>query len=604
MLMPIFAGLNKMEVSMRKSFYRLIVVLCLSLSLILTGNSCSQPGKALQVQRLQHNFDLFMNDLFINEVQSDTLSLNYSLANPENYGIEPKETTLGKYNIDKMSESLALKENYLNRLMSFDYNSLSADQKLTYDIVKNYLEMDLNSGDFLYYNECLGPTTGIQAQLPILLAEYTFHDKEELDEYIRLLSCVYDYFEEIVRFEREKSERGLFMNDAVALRIISQCEAFIEDPESNFLIEYFNEKISNYDGLTKEEKTYYKALNKEAVLSDVIPAYQMLIDALYGLLGTGTNKAGLYYYPEGQAYYEHLAKYLTGSDKSMEDMAKMLEAAIRRGIVDITTLTLEDTKLVDKYLAFNSFPITNPEEIISDLKKDIAKDFPAAVPVNCNIKYVPPSLSEYLSPAMYLIPPIDNYTNNNIYINGNDKKTLSMIYTTVAHEGYPGHLYQCVYFRSRKPAPIRNLLNFVGYDEGWATYVELYSYYLAGIDENLAHFMEANNIVILCMYARADIGIHYEGWTKSTVVDYVTNYIGDPKIAEVIYNTLLEEPAIYLPYAVGYLEIMELRNKAEQLLGDDFVAKDFHEFLLNIGPAQFDIIETYMNQWINNYIKR
>ena len=199
---------------------------------------------------------------------------------------------------------------------------------------------------------------------------------------------------------------------------------------------------------------------------------------------------------------------------------------------------------------------------------------------------------------MYLVPPIDNYKNNNIYINGSDSKTLSMIYTTVAHEGYPGHLYQCVYFRDRNPAPIRNLLNFVGYDEGWATYVEFYSYHIAGIDDNLADFLEWNNMVVLCMYARADIGIHYEGWTKKMVVKYITQFIDDEKTAVLIYNTLLEEPAIYLPYAVGYLEIMELRNIAEQKLGNQFVAKDFHRFLLDIGPAQFGIIEDNMNSWV------
>jgi len=340
--------------------------------------------------------------------------------------------------------------------------------------------------------------------------------------------------------------------------------------------------------------------NREAVLTKVIPAYKILIDVLLELKGTGTNKAGLYYYPEGQSYYACLAKYKTGSDKSMEEMTDMLDKGIADGIRQITTISLTDKKIMDKYLSFSKFPLTDPEEILADLKDDITKDFPAAVPVNCNIKYVHDSLSNYLSPAMYLVPPMDNFTNNDIYINGKDEKTLSMIYTTVAHEGYPGHLYQCVYFRNRRPAPIRNIMNFIGYDEGWATYVELYSYHLAGIDDNLASFLEANNSVILCMYARADIGIHYEGWSKQKVVDYVKNFIGDTSAAVTIYNTLLEEPAIYLPYAVGYLEIINMKEKAQNALGDAFVLKDFHQFLLDIGPAQFGVINEYLDGWIKS----
>jgi uncharacterized protein (DUF885 family) len=588
---------------MLKKILPIITAIVIFIGLAVNGIGCSKQTNQNQEKE---NFDLFMNELFKQEVQTDTLSLNYSLAYPEKYGIEYTKTTLGEYSANRMNKDLSLTENSLERLQSFPYESLTANQKLTYEIVKNYLELDLNFGNYIYYNECLGPTTGIQAQLPILLAEYGFYTKKDIKEYLRLLPCVYDYFEDIVQFEKEKSSRGLFMDKRVAERIIEQCEAFVDDPENNFLIEYFNEKISKYTNLTEEEVLSFKVANEEAVLTYVIPAYEMLIRTLEELKTTGTNNAGLFYFPEGRSYYECLVKYKTGSAKSLDEMAKMLQRSIDKRIVDITEITLTDSQIVDKYLNFTSFPITNPEEILDDLKQDITKDFPAAVPVNCEIKYVPASLSDYLSPAMYLVPPIDNYINNDIYINGSDEKTLSMIYTTVAHEGYPGHLYQCVYFRDKNPAPIRNIMNFTGYDEGWATYVELYSYHIAGIDKNLASFLEANNLVILCMYARADIGIHYEGWSKKQVVDYILNYIGEDEtqVAEYIYDTLLEEPGIYLPYAVGCLEIMELRNRAEQSLGNAFIAKDFHTFLLDIGPAQFGIIDDYLTDWIEEKLNQ
>lgn len=572
------------------------------LILILLINLCTACFQQSRTNRVQDDFNQFLNEIFIQQVQSDSLSLNYSLENPEKFGIQITETTLGEYSVQNMNKGVILTENYLNRLNSYDYEALSHEQRITYDVLKSYLETDLNFGNFIYYNESLGPTTGLQAQLPILLAEFSFYEKEDIDRYLDLLSCVYDYFKDIAEFEREKSKRGLFMSDAVADHIIAQCKAFIEEPEQNFLIEYFNEKITKFDGLTQEEINSYKNKNYVAVISKVIPAYQLLISVLSDLKGTGKNNAGLYYFPDGQAYYECLARYKTGSARSMEEIASMMERAISDNIFEITRISVMDDKIMDKFLSFHSFPITDPEEILQDLQQDISKDFPESIPVNCEIKYVPESMSDFLSPAMYLIPPIDNYKNNNIYINGSDEDTLSMIYTTVAHEGYPGHLYQCVYFRDQNPSPIRSLLNFNGYDEGWATYVEFYSYQLAGIDPNLADFLKANNIVILCMYARTDIGIHYEGWKMTEAVDYIMKYINDEDIAKQIYTTLLEEPAIYLPYAVGYLEIMELRNKAEQSLGADFVAKDFHQFLLDMGPAPFSVIEEYMEQWINDRI--
>ena len=584
---------------MKKRILSLLSILILLLMLFMPLSGCHLQDGSNQVQ---DSFDVFLNDLFIQEVQEDALSLKYSLAYPENYGITDFDNTLGEYSISSMNQELTQTENYLSRLSVYDYSLLTADQQLTYDIINNYLKLDLTFGNYTYYNECLGPTTGIQAQLPILLAEYTFYDKQDIEEYIDLLPCIYDYFEDIVNFEKEKSNRGLFMRDEVADRIIGQCETFISNPSENFLITYFNDKVSSFSGLTREEVSRYEALNQEAVITYVIPAYKMLIRALTDLKGTGINRAGLYYYPEGQSYYECLSRYKTGSGKTMEQMIHLLEQAIENGIITMSTLTALDTSIIDQYDSFHSFPITDPNEIMKDLKKDIAKDFPDTVEVNCNIKYVPDSLSEYLSPAMYLVPPIDNYHDNQIYINGSDEKTLSTIYTTVAHEGYPGHLYQCVYFRSSNPAPIRNLLDFLGYDEGWATYVEMYSYHISGINEALATFMEANNTVILCMYARSDIGIHYEGWTKETAINYINRFVGNTDISISIYDTLLEEPAIYLPYAVGYLEMKELKEKAIQTLGDSFSAKEFHRFLLDIGPAPFPVIEDYMEVWLSSFM--
>ena len=551
-------------------------------------------------QLIQRQFDSFMNEIFIQEVQSDTLSLNYSLANPEKYGISENTSTFGEYSLAQMNKDWNKSNDNLKKLQNYNFNKLSSKQKLTYEIVLSHLQQQIKFKQYPYYAECLGPTTGIQAQLPILLAEFSFNDQQDIEEYLKLLPKIKDYFANIIQYEQEKSKKGLFMSDPVAKRIIEQCNSFIENPQSNFLIEYFNEKISKFKGLSKNKINEYKDQNTEAILCYVIPAYQSLINALTDLLGTGKNNAGLYYYSKGKDYYECLAQSKVGSNETMDQMIALLNSGINRNMKKLNALTESDPNVVNQYLDFTSFPLTNPTEILKDLKKDIAKDFPPAVPVNCQIKYVPDSLSSFLSPAMYLVPPIDNFSNNNIYINGNNEETLSMIYTTVAHEGYPGHLYQCVYFRNQNPAPIRNILDFTGYDEGWATYVEFYSYHISGIDDKLADFLEYNNIIVLSMYARADIGIHYQGWKKDQVVKYITQYINDDTAAEQIYTTLLEEPAIYLPYAVGYLQIEDLRNNAQKALGDKFSPKEFHKFLLDIGPSPFEIIKEHMNTWIQS----
>lgn len=576
------------------SFYLLLLILT---TLFATGCKSKQDNTL----SVQEDFDNFLDQVFIEEVQRDSLTLNYSVANPENYGIENTKVSLGHYSVPYIESMLAASENYLAQLNQFDYNKLTESQKLSYDILKDDLELEKTMGDFILYNECLSPTSGIQAQLPILLAEFNFYNKEDIDTYIQLLPMVYTYFQEIITFERQKAEAGLFMNDSVADSIMKQCKAFIKNKNENYLIDIFNDKLENFQGLTESQLEAYKNANKEAVIDYVIPAYELLIASLEELKGTGINKGGLSYYKNGKEYYEYLIRVNTGSSKSIEELKKLVDNSINTNLLKLGTIMTKDSGVYDKVMNL-TFSYTDPAQIIEYLKDSIAKDFPESPDVNCSIKYVPSSLQEYLSPAMYLIPAIDNYKDNTIYINNNPDYDLTQIFPTIAHEGYPGHLYQSVYFRELEPAAVRNLLDYGGYVEGWATYVEYYSYQLAGFDKNVSDFLDANMAANMALYCRLDIGIHYDGWTLSDTSNYLRDYgIEDDATVKLLYNTMIEEPALYPQYGIGYLEFIELRDTAKEELGEDFVLKDFHEFVLNIGPAPFSIIEDRLDGWMDGY---
>ncbi len=582
-----------------KRYIAIAILLLLSI-FITTG--CSLPAK--RENKGPEEFDAFIDQVFINQVQKDTLTLNFSLSNPENYNITEPDITLGHYSVQYIEEQLAESENYLEALKHFDYDSLSESQRLSYDILKEELMLQLTAGDFILYNECLGPTTGTQAQLPVLLAEYYFNDRSDIDTYIQLLPQIYDYFKEISAFEREKSAAGLFMSDHVADSIIDQCNSFIKDKENNYLIELFDDKVADFKGLTKDEIKAYQKANKEAIQNYVIPAYEVLISTLTELKGTATNNGGLCHYENGKQYYEYLIAKNTGSSKTIEELEEMLDNSIALNMLNLSTLMARDTELFDKAMNLE-YPLTNPTKIISYLESSIQKDFPTSPAVECSIKYVPESLEDHLSPAMYLIPPIDNYKDNIIYINKNPDYDLSNIFTTIAHEGYPGHLYQSIYFRDQKPAPLRCLMDFGGYVEGWATYVEYYSYQLAGFSDNVADFMIANMSANMALYCRLDMGIHYDGWSLKDTASYLKGYgITDGETIKLLYNTMIEEPALYPQYGIGYLEIVDLKEKAKKALGDAFVLKEFNTFLLDIGPAQFDIIDKRLDVWIKNQSKQ
>ncbi len=571
----------------------------LSVSMILTGCSFLNRDEKSTSER----FDAYMEEIFLSDVVQDTITLHYTLAYPENYGITDYEVSLGSFSVEEIEESYKEMEETLKEILGFDREELTEEQRLTYDILVDYLEAELSVKDLILYSELLSPTTGYQSELPIILAEYTFRTEQDIKDYLALAAQMDDFFAELVSFEEKKSEAGLFMPDYAADAVIEQCEAFIEDPENNYMIEVFNDKIDAFEGLSSEEKQSYKDQNFEIITTDVVNAYRTLIEGLTKLKGTGTNELGLCYYENGTEYYEYLVRFLTGSDSSVEELQINTEKYIDDCIVNIQKAIINNPSLIDSIYDY-SFPVTEPEEIMKDLISKVSSDFPEPPEVNYTIKYVHESMQEFLSPAFYLTTPIDDVKNNVIYINqkylepGSDY--AADLYTVLAHEGYPGHLYQNVYTNSCELPLVRELLSYPGYSEGWATYVEYYSYSISGIDKDLADVLAWNSSSSLAIYAYIDMGINYSGWDREDTENYITTYFGvvDDEIIDEIFEIMVEEPGNYLSYFVGYMEFSSLRETAEDSLGDGFSAKDFHEFLLETGPAPFYIIEDYMYLWM------
>ena len=588
--------MGKVDINMKHIKRILLILLILTLSIGILA--CKKPLDTRPSDQTtnQQEFDTFIKELFKAQVQSNTITLKYTLNKPENYGIEIDEVKVGHFSPSYIKSVLSSYENYLAVLNEFNYDELSNSQQLTFDILDYYLSLELTQEDLILYHDVLGPTTGIQAQLPVLLAEFKINTREDLDLYLALIESVYPYFKEVCEFQRLKSESGLFMSESSANSIIEQCNDFIKDTDNNFLITTINEKISNLYGLSEEEISNYQEANKKLVVNSLIPSYQLIIDTLTELKGSGKNDKGLCYFENGKEFYEYLIAYNTNSSKSVPEMIQMLDNSIDQAIANMGNILTSDPSVYEKISSL-AFELTDPSEIITYLRESILLDFPPISDVNYSVEYIPDSLQEHLSPAMYLVPTIDDYTDNIIYIN--PKYDMTNIFPTIAHEGYPGHLYQSVYFRSQNPPPIRNLLNFGGYIEGWATYVEYYSYYLAGFDENVANFIIDNMVTNMGIYCRLDMGIHCEGWTITDTYNDLSDLgINDKELTQALFETIVEEPAIYPQYGIGYLEIIELKNKAESKLGDKFVLKDFHKFILDIGPAPFPIIEDRLEEEI------
>lgn len=549
----------------------------------------------------QEHFDQMMNDLFLDEVDNSLITLHYTLANPAAYGITDYDKTLGTVTLEESKQALNDAKSLKVQLNDIDSRYLREDQLLTYTILSSYLNTMLSSEGMELYDQPLSSTIGIQAQLPILLSEYVFYSRQDVEDYLSLLSSIDTYYESIIEFEKQKTEAGLGLCDTAIDRILQSCNAYLLDADHSFMAETFSQRLNQVEGLSDKEKEDYSSRNRTAINEHFVPAYQKLIDGLTALKGTGTNDKGLYYFPEGQKYYQYLVNAYTGT--SYQDIPALKKAMSDQMMDDLTAmdeLLTENPYLAKRMYAY-SFSMTDPDEILKNLRAQCAKDYPAIDDYVCNIKSVPAALESTLSPAFYLTVPIDRPQDNSIYINNGSTNTSRNLFSTLAHEGYPGHMYQTLYFNNHNSCNLRKLLSFNSYSEGWATYVEYNSYTMDnGLEPDLGELLRHNAAFTLALYAILDVNIHYEGWDLKQVQDYLNHYfrISDTSVIHTIYYDIAENPGNYLEYYVGYLEILNMQNEAKKTLGRRYANMEFNRFLLDIGPAPFSVIKPYFNEWL------
>lgn len=536
-------------------------------------------------------FRQLCDELFIHLVTSDAITLNYTLSSPESYGIQKYPDSPGSCSTGQTQAEYAYYENKLGILKSTDRDSLTSDEKITYDTLVETLSSYLDIAPFYMYEEPLSPVSGIHVQLPVLLCEYHFYDEKAILDYFRLIENIPDYFAGIITFETNRRSEGIFMGTELADKIITECRDFIRDPGSNMLIQVFPENISNVS-LSDASRSEYIARNEQLIREVLIPAYQSLIDGLKSLAELEHTAApAMCSLPDGKEYYAKLVHIQTGSDMKPEAIKSLLEQTIKDCRTKIAAAILDNPDAYEK-LNDPSYAADSPDDIINYLSRNITSEYPA-LPADAgglNIKYVHSSLENTLSPAMYITPPIDCDVTDDIYINRSCLDDSTM-FPTLAHEGYPGHLYQYEYFMSTGPHPIRHMLNFGGYSEGWATYAEMYSYDIAGIDKTQASILKNNKLATLCMYSMLDLGIHYYGWSYDECQAYLSDFgIENRDSVDEIYETIIAEPALYLKYTLGCLEFMQLESDIRSGARENYNPVLFHRIVLETGPTWFGIL--------------
>ena len=568
--------------------------------ILLSGTILFGCGQAsTQTSLKQKKFDRFLNSCFREYAAENTVTLHFKLSKPSAYGIKtPVSPTYGDFSSDTLKKNCSRSKELLQKLYTFPTSSLTKKQKLTWQIFQDYLNESIMNEKYILYSSPLG-TNGLQSEIPVTLSEYRLDNEKDIKDYLSLVNQVPELFTQILDFEQERRNAGLISPSFVISDTIDQIDQFLNaSEENNPLIQSFEDRLTEVESLSKDQKASYIANNRLLVTDKVLPAYKSLKTSLQAYTNDSKNtssKERLCEYKNGQDYYKFLLMSNVGTDFSPEDCITILEAQLKNTVKDISSLTAKNKDLYTEYLSATP-ALSAPKEIMNTLKNDSLIDFPEIKNISCQLKNVPDALSGTSACAFYLVPPIDSTKDNIIYIN-KSRVDSNELFSTLAHEGYPGHLYQTNYFLTTNPSPLRTFLHCAGYDEGWGTYAQLYSYNFIefkNVDEQttkqLRQLYRDNDLLSLSLSSLCDLYVNYKNYDENALANYLQTYGIDKDGAQNLYRYVIENPTTYLSYSIGCYELDQLKQTMADSLGKAFKISDFHEAVLNVGSCNFSIL--------------
>ena len=581
-----------------------ITLLMLSAVMAFSFTGCSKKDSGEE----QKKFDEFMKQEFVESMEQSYPNTHIILENPKDYGVDTSKT---KVQIDKelnettMKENKELNEKSAKAFKEFDRDTLSDEQKETYDIYSYMLDYttEMNDSKFDYMSMPLESMTGMHTQLPTLFSDWTLRNEQDVKDVITLMKSVRPYMDSILAYTKKQEEKGTLMLDIKSVK--EYCEKVVKEDVNSSVLTGLNESIDNLK-LGDDKTKQYKAELKKAFQEYFLPAYSDIIKTMKELDSSKNNTLGLSHMKNGKEYYELLFKQATGTDKSIEDIKKELNSMSRSSLLAVQSVISKNKNLYDEYVngkiktKYKDF-----ESMLKDLDKDIKDDFPSVGPLNYRIRPIGEDLASGGVAAYFNIPALDGTTPKQIRVNMlEDALNVQSLetFSTVAHEGIPGHMYQIAYAYKNVKDPWRNsMASFLGYTEGYATYTELYALkYLDGVSADAVKLQQNMVVYQDCLIALADIGIHYEGWTKEDLSNFLEeNGLGVSDVSD-FYNQLQANPTAFLSYYVGYVQIANLKKDAQEELKDKFNDRDFHEAILKSGAAPFHVVEENVKDYIES----
>lgn len=540
-------------------------------------------------------------ELFRWYVMEDGYSLSQMVTDPAVYGIDPSTVPMswGEFSVESFAEGAAEAQAFLDRLLQIPRSRLNEDEQLSYDVLEQYLIDIIEDAEYEYYYEPLSPYTGLHVNLPLSLALFEIKTEQDVEDYLLLLEDTKRYLGQVLVYEQKRAELGLFMCESALDEVLSGCKSITNASGDFFLLGTFNTAIDNLKLPDAERVKAYKARNAELLKNNLIETYRVLSDGLEALRDKCSPMTGLH--TRGEQALKYFEKRMQDESDSLLSVEEALE--LLQDQLDYAT-----AKYLEAKSSYSSIPKLTSGNVEKDLEilKDLTSTLLPSLPAHTlTVTNVPKELQSMMSPAAYVIPSMDDWFENEVLIN--PSSNMSSLMVTLAHEAYPGHMYQYVYQRGKEQFGLmRKAIHFGGYVEGWSQLGEnLFATNQTIYDKN--YCLETHYDSVICnalLPAMVSIWVNCYGYSESSIALKLERNLGANAKhgAEVFYRLAIEMPYYYLRYALGVSQFMKLMQDAELDLGDQFNQKAYLTAYLDLGPGFYNLIGERMDVWVDNQI--
>ncbi|MEG1525111.1 MAG: DUF885 family protein [Clostridia bacterium] len=533
---------------------------------------------------------------------NDGYSFHSLISDPSVFQIDRAMVTmnLGEFTEEDSKRYSLQAASYLEQLLRIPRMALTEREQFSYDVMQQFLEEMADDTNYEYYYEPLTEFSGIHADLPLMLALFEMHSEQDIQDYLSLLADVPRYFGQVLAYEQERASRGMFMTEDALDAILKGCKSIIDSRRNSFLYATFNEAVDNIEGLPPEQVKDFKQRNTALIKNEFIDAYVALYDGLKALRKSCREPEGMHALGEkATAYFELMLQSEGNNQLSVEETLELLKNELYFMYATSAEIQQNNPKV------WNAATDLTSGKTDTDLEqlKAIAAEILPALPDDTmlTISAVPEELESMMSPACYVIPPIDAWKDNKVFINtANEDSTL---FLTLAHETYPGHMYQYVYQRGLPDLGVtQRVLHYSGYAEGWAQLSE----YLAAQNQNVydkdyCTLMFYNNMLSSAIIpAVVSILVNCYSYSKESVKTFLSGLgLTDEAYTDSYFNLAVNQPYYTFSYAIGYSQLMSLLRDAQTDLGDSFDQKNFLKTYLDFGPCYFNLVKERMDIWVD-----